>query len=65
MEVLGIVTKETSVQENQECSREEKESGAYKGKSHKVVICQELGLTMRQERKYLSLRDRLSWVILG
>ena len=28
-------------------------------------MCQELGLTVRQERKYLSLRDQLSWVILG
>lgn len=35
--ILGMVTKATLVQENQECSREEKESGAYKGKSHKVV----------------------------
>ena len=35
--ILGIGTKETLVKENQECSREEKESGAYKGKSHKVV----------------------------
>ena len=35
---LGIAIWEILVQvKPKECSREEKESGAYKGKSHKVV----------------------------
>ena len=44
-------------------SEEEEGSGASKGKSHMVV--QEFWLTQTQERKDLSLRDRLSWVVLG
>ena len=32
--ISGMVTKATLVQENQECSREEKESGACKDKSY-------------------------------
>ena len=44
------------------CSGEEKGSDASKGKRHMIV--HEFWLTLMQERKDLSFRDRLSWVVL-